>query len=384
MSKLLAKEQLERFWAGIKAKLAEKYDKAGGEITGLAIFKAGARFFIADDDYDAGINITSSLPSNDGPVLTFGGYANSQSENTNYRPILRNIASPNQNYDVANKKYVDEHNVSPDVYFVFLNADGTVDQKSSSLTYANVAPKVTSYSKAVYLDVIINNTRFYVKALEMTDVNNGPVKFVGLVDISGVVNEVSFTLDQNDTISVILLPIEKETNKVQDLVANRLSPIFYPSTKAVYDYAEANFQRKPVVVWEVDGINVTTGLKALQADLTANPSWQLTGLDLTPYKRIKIYAKAGKGTTNASTTPSIVLEMMLDPRLASSAWGNNYCGSVLAQKPNDSNRYASLTCAVSADKTKFAVLRQTSLYGTAATTNNDIGADVVLIEGYYD
>lgn len=43
-----------------------------------------------------------------------------------------------------------------------------------------------------------------------------------------------------------------------------------------------------------------------------------------------------------------------------------------------------LTCAVSADKTKFAVLRQTSLYGTAATTNNDIGASVVLIEGYYD
>ena len=43
-----------------------------------------------------------------------------------------------------------------------------------------------------------------------------------------------------------------------------------------------------------------------------------------------------------------------------------------------------MTCAVSADKTKFAVLRQTSLYGTAATTNNDISASVVLIDCMFD
>lgn len=76
--------------------------------------------------------------------------------------------------------------------------------------------------------------------------------------------------------------------------------------------------------------------------------------------------------------------MSLDPRMAITSKGGHYVGSVLSQKPNDANRYASLTCAVSADKTAFSVLRQTSLYGTAATTNNDIGANVVLIEGYYD
>lgn len=76
--------------------------------------------------------------------------------------------------------------------------------------------------------------------------------------------------------------------------------------------------------------------------------------------------------------------MSLDSRMAITTKGGHYVGSVLSQKPNDANRYASLTCAVSADKTSFAVLRQTSLYGTAATTNNDIGANVVLIEGYYD
>lgn len=76
--------------------------------------------------------------------------------------------------------------------------------------------------------------------------------------------------------------------------------------------------------------------------------------------------------------------MSLDSRMAITSKGGHYVGSVLSQKPNDANRYASLTCAVSADKTSFSVLRQTSLYGTAATTNNDIGANVVLIEGYYD
>ena len=113
-------------------------------------------------------------------------------------------------------------------------------------------------------------------------------------------------------------------------------------------------------------------------------NWQLTGLDMTPFKRIKIYSKGGQGQTNAGTTGAMILEMSLDPRMAIVTKGGHYVGSVLSQKPNDANRYASLTCAVSADKTSFAVLRQTSLSGTAATTNNDIGASVVLIEGYYD
>jgi len=121
-----------------------------------------------------------------------------------------------------------------------------------------------------------------------------------------------------------------------------------------------------------------------QADISANPNWQLTGLDLTPFKRIKVYAKSGKGSTSAGTTGQMMVEMLLDDRCKVTAYGGHFVGSVLSQKPNDANRYASLTVAVSADKTSFAVLRQTSLYGTAATTNNDIGANVFLIEGYYD
>ena len=162
----------------------------------------------------------------------------------------------------------------------------------------------------------------------------------------------------------------------------------YPSealVKESIDYILNHYQRKPVVVWQET--SPANYLKGLQADLSASPSWQLTNLDLTPYKRIKIYSCAGQksgATASASTTPAIVLEMSLDSRSAIAEYGGNYCGSVEVQKPNDANRFATLTCAVSADKTSFAVLRQSSIYGTAATSNNDVNANVFMIEGYYD
>lgn len=165
------------------------------------------------------------------------------------------------------------------------------------------------------------------------------------------------------------------------------NPVTSRGVKTYVDGLISWRQRKPVVVWEVDGEVVTTGLVAVGEDISANPNWQLTGLDLTPYKRIKIFTKAAQkagATASASTTPAMVLEMSLDSRAAIAEYGNNFVGSMLAQKPNDANRLCTLTCAVSADKTKFEVLRMTSLYGTAATSNSDVNAYVFKIEGYYD
>lgn len=127
---------------------------------------------------------------------------------------------------------------------------------------------------------------------------------------------------------------------------------------------------------------------ALGADLTATGiAWQLTNLDFSPFKRVKIYSKAGIKTSgvgvDASNTPSIVLEISLDPRAASPT-GGHYLGSHVGQKPNDANRLYTLTCAISADKTSFAVLRMSTLYGTAATSNSDVNGYVFKIEGYYD
>ena len=377
MKKYVSYNTLLYFWTKMKAKFAEKYDKTGGEITGDVKIDGNLTLDIPDEDYDAGIRFTKVLDDNLGTVLTLTGYANGDSP-TNYRPIIRNIGTPNANYDAATKKYVDDQVVQPTLYLVFLNPDGTVDQYASTLQYNKVVANFSDPKEADYLDVFWGDTRFQAKAIEMTDVNNGDIKFIGEFEYNGLQRYMVFTLSPSSVLTTTnIITFEGIHNKVQDIVANSTSVDKYPSTKAVFD----QFQRKPVVVWED---TTGGGLNALQADLAANPNWQLTGLDMTPFKRIKVYSRCGKGSTNASTTCAMVLEILLDSRAASTAWGNNYCGSVLSQKPNDSNRYASLTCAVSADKTKFAVLRQTSLYGTAATTNADIGASVFMIEGYYD
>lgn len=117
------------------------------------------------------------------------------------------------------------------------------------------------------------------------------------------------------------------------------------------------------------------------------PTWQLTGLDFSPYKRVKIYTKAAQksgATASASTTPSFVLEMILDDHARGPYANGAFIGSTVIQKINDENRLATLTCVISSDKTSFSVYRMTNLYGTAATGNSDVGGYVFLIEGYYD
>lgn len=273
-----------------------------------------------------------------------------------------------------------------DDYTVALSESGSITSYSQNLLYADVKNKLRSHATDVYLiitysyteDGVQKSSRAYAIAKEQLDEDAGPIQFFGsLVMNNGGVAELVFALDSSNTLSVDITLRENALLKTNDVIGNSSSYRHYPSAKAVYD----QFQRKPAVVWDAgDG----AGLAAIQANLSAAPNWQLTNLDFSPYKRIKIYSKAGKGSTNAGTTGAMVLEMSLDPRMASAAWGGHYVGSVLSQKPLDNNRYASLTCAVSADKTSFVVLWQSSLYGTAVTANNDIGANVIRIEGYYD
>ena len=126
----------------------------------------------------------------------------------------------------------------------------------------------------------------------------------------------------------------------------------------------------------------------VNTNITANLAWQLTNLDLTPFKRIKIYSRAGRKTgataADSSITPASIIEMSLDDRAKETVSQNVFIGSSIVQNPNDANRLGLLTCAVSADKTKFAVVRATTLYGTAATSNTDAHPNVFMIEGYYD
>lgn len=387
MIKIFGVNSLTYLWGKLKEMFAAKYDKSGGDISGDVKVYGNFTLDIEDEDYDSGIRFEQALTDNDGTVLTLRGYANGESA-TNYRPKIRNIGDPAQAYDVANKKYVDDNTATPTLHLVDLNLDGSVNLAASTLVYRTIVDNLTNPKREDYLDCFWENgqgtnsyTRFKARAEGMSDVNGGDVMFEGEFYYLGIPIWIVFTLNPQSVLTTVAIVRREDTaNKVQSIVANSQSADKYPSTAAVF----SEFQRKPVVVWEVDGVNVTAGLNALQTNIDANMNWQLTGLDMTPFKRIKVYSKGGQGSTNAGTTGAMVLEISLDPRMAIATKGGHYVGSVLSQKPNDSNRYASLTCAVSADKTSFAVLRQTSLYGTAATTNNDIGASVVLIEGYYD
>ena len=148
----------------------------------------------------------------------------------------------------------------------------------------------------------------------------------------------------------------------------------------------SSFQRNPVTVWEI--ADVTQGLIALNTNISSSLAWQLTGLNLSPFKRIKVYAKAGRKTgamaADSSIVPAAIIEMLLDDRAKETVSQNVFIGSAVVQNPNDPKRLGMLTCAVSGDKTKFAVVRATSLYGTAATSNTDCYQYVFKIEGYYD
>lgn len=210
-SNLIDLTRLTRFWEFINAK---KYDKTGGEISGNVKIDGNLTLDIEDEDYDAGIRAAASLDDNLGTILTLTGYANGQ-EATTYRPVIRNIAEPHNNYDVANKKYVDDHVGLPNYHLVFLNADGTVDTSASTLQYNSIVSNLSNTMKADYLDVFWGDTRFYAKAIETTNVNNGDIKFIGEIEYQGIQRYIVFTLTSSNVLTTTnIITFESIHNKV--------------------------------------------------------------------------------------------------------------------------------------------------------------------------
>ena len=167
-----------------------------------------------------------------------------------------------------------------------------------------------------------------------------------------------------------------------ELVANKVTSlssystdIQYPSAKCVYD----NIRMKPVVVWEAE--TVSQGFLATESDISQNPNWQITNLDMSDFKTVELYIRSG-GTSNISYTSSVVIEIDLDD-LNKSSFGH-FLGSAIVQNPNDRNRILAVSAAISEDKTSVIFNRCTSLYGTAATSSNTDGKVLYKIIGYYD
>lgn len=355
----------------------QKYEKAGGLISGNVKIDGELSQVIRDEDYDTGVKINSTLNNNLGTVITLTGYA----DNTTYKPVIRNVAEPSNNYDVANKKYVDEHVLSNTKYLVEVDSTTkTVVQKSSSLTYSTVKYNLNSNTQNIYLDVLMPPIRFSAKAIEDRDTNYGPIKFIApIIGIDNKLYITEFSLASDNSLTYQEYLFEDINNKTNDILSNSSSTLLYPSTSAVYN----QFMRKPDVVWETQ--DIARGLLATNTNLSDNVSWQLTGLNLSPYKYIKVYARSSRKNNGYATSavPATIIELSLDPRNAEPVWGY-YIGSALGQNPNDANRLSLTTVAVSADKTSFVVIRQNTLYGTAATSNTDVYAYIYRIEGYYD
>lgn len=345
-----------------------KYDKTGGEITGNAKVDGTFTLDIEDDDYDAGINFTRTLDNNLGTTLTLTGYAGG----TNYKPIVRNVGTPNSDYDVANKKYVDDHILTPVSYLVALDQSGAIDLVASSLDYATVKSYLTNNSKDVYLDVIWEPSRFYAKAVQDEDTNNGPINFFANIMRNGTEATLIFSLASNNTLTVWHNVHETLYDKAQAIDStNVASTTKYPTTKAVADYVASELT--PTVIY-----SDATGLSPLQADVSASIAYQLTGLDLSPYKRIKVHI-GSSGSSGTGFKSAGVIEMSLDANLANASTGQ-WVGSVITENAADRNRLSAFLVAVSPDKTSFAYARATSLYGTAGTNISD--AYVQLIEGF--
>lgn len=185
---------------------------------------------------------------------------------------------------------------------------------------------------------------------------------------------------------------EKNSNKTQDIETDKESETAYPSAKAVSDYTDKQCeavldymqttfaQNIMALVQNTYGAHIIysdpTGFEASNND--AGETWHLTGLDLSPYKRIKCYVCAG-GDGDANYSPEHIVEVHLDDR-AKGSFGY-FSADHAGHCPNNRNRHHIVTFTVNAEKTAIQFQHSISIYGTAAS-NSSGGRRCYLIEGY--
>lgn len=104
--------------------------------------------------------------------------------------------------------------------------------------------------------------------------------------------------------------------------------------------------------------------------------------DMSDFSMLRCYFRASlHAATDNNAIPSGILYINLNPAAAFS--GGEFAGSIQFPYLNNTNRFASYVCLVSADKTQFRVVSQQSIYGTAATniSNASHGIYCYKIEG---
>ena len=236
-----------------------------------------------------------------------------------------------------------------------------------------------------------SNPDFVVKKKEYnptTDAENGVIVFdntirevyvggecfssdVKDVAINSSTNVLTITKTDNTILSLDLSIFEQKRNKVS-AISSSSNNTQYPSAKCIYKLSK----EKPTVIWKAQTLN--NGILAAENDISSDPTWQITGLDMSRYQKVKLFIRSGG--SGSDTTSSAIISIDLGG-LNKSAFGH-FIGSKIVQNPNNRNRLLAVTAAISEDKTSVFFSRTTSLYGTAATSANSDGRVLYKIVGY--
>lgn len=146
---------------------------------------------------------------------------------------------------------------------------------------------------------------------------------------------------------------------------------------------------KPVVLYTKDdgllvsgtitqGHSAGVGLSKTGASkYVENNQWNIEGMDLTPYKKLRIVAV--RDSVNTASTFEVMLPLDYNV-LTDATNGNLAVASGSSAAFGDRNRINYIICAARKAQGQFAFCDGYSLYGTAATTISAI--HVVKIEGY--
>lgn len=164
---------------------------------------------------------------------------------------------------------------------------------------------------------------------------------------------------------------EKVSDRVQNLFDYSTDETKHPSAKATYDLMKFVYDLvMPVAIYDDP-----TGFEANDKDVG---NWQLTGLDLTPYKRVKFYIKAAESGSTGS--PSHIVEIHLDDRAKNG--DGHFTGGHTAIFPDADSKFHNVACSVSGDKTSVA-FNKCHRYSASTSATSIGGRYCYLIEGYY-
>ena len=280
--------------------------------------------------------------------------------------------------------------LKPNFYNVTLNASGYVQTYSETLDFDTVKNHLNDPTQTDILDVLWEHTegsntytRFFAPIIGITNSESRYLVFGSFVFHNNEQRYVVFVLDKlNDTQTLFSVPMgtwELQSNKVQSIIASP-SQSTYPSTFAVNN----EFKRKPDTLYTYDAQNIISGQSG---NIFDNPVWHdLTGLDLSPYKRLRIFLNPSKhsvGVSRDNITVAAVVDVILREE-SKTADISYYSGGTVASCVNNDNRTYAITVLINKtiqDVWQIA-LKTVSLYGTSSTDISD--NHIYLIEGHYE